>query len=100
MEVGSDYQRAAELNSERVELEPLVTQSARVPPGAAVSWMKPARCRDAEDEDMRLLAEAEIAELQPASESLGAADQEHAAAQGPARRAQRDHGNPRRHRRR
>ena len=27
MEVGGDYQRAAELNSERVELEPLVTMT-------------------------------------------------------------------------
>ncbi len=33
-ETGGDYQRAAEINKERVDLEPLITKGARVSPGS------------------------------------------------------------------
>jgi peptide chain release factor 1 len=70
MEVGGDYQRAAELNSERVELEPLVTLTREY--RQALQSLDEARTlRDAEDEDLRSLAEAEIDELLPKSEALG-----------------------------
>ncbi len=69
MEVGGDYQRAAELNSERVELEPLVTLTREY--RQVLQSLDEARAlRDAEDEDMRSLAEAEIEELLPRSEAL------------------------------
>jgi peptide chain release factor 1 len=69
MEAGSDYQRAGELNSERVELEPLVklTRNYR----QTLQRLDDARAlRDSEDEDMRQLAEAEIEELSPEAERL------------------------------
>ena len=69
MEVGSDYQRGAELNSERVELEPLVTLTRNY--RQVLDQLDEARVlRDSEDEDMRLLAEGEIEALQPKSEAL------------------------------
>jgi peptide chain release factor 1 len=69
MEVGGDYQRAAELNSERVELEPLVTATREY--RQVLQSLDEARAlRDSEDEGMRALAEAEIEELQPKSEAL------------------------------
>jgi peptide chain release factor 1 len=69
MEVGGDYQRASELNSERVELEPLVTLTRNY--RQVMESLDEARAlRDSEDDDMRSLAEAEIEELQPKSEAL------------------------------
>ncbi len=69
MEVGSDYQRAAELNSERVELEPLVTLAHEY--RQSLARLEEARqLRDAEEEDLRMLAEAEIEELEPRIERL------------------------------
>jgi peptide chain release factor 1 len=69
MEAGSDYQRAGELNSERVELEPLVTLTRNY--RQTLQRLDEARVlRDSEDEDMRQLAEAELEELQPEAERL------------------------------
>lgn len=69
MEVGDDYQRAAELGIERAELEPLVTKASRY--RQALTQLEEAReLRDSDDEEMRLLAEAEIAELEPDIEDL------------------------------
>jgi len=63
--VGDDYQRAAELNKERLDLEPMVVKSkeyrrdlARLEEARAISG-------SAEDAEMRLLAESEIADLEP-----------------------------------
>jgi len=64
MDAGSDYQRVAELNSERVELEPLMllVRGYR----QALEHLEEARTlQDAEDEDMRQLAAAEIDDLVP-----------------------------------
>jgi len=69
MEVGGDYQRAAELNSERVELEPLVMLAQEY--RQALQRLEEARLlRDSEEEDLRALAEAEIEELEPRIERL------------------------------
>ena len=71
MEVGGDYQRAAELNSERVELEPIVTLARQY--RQALERLDEAQSlQDTDDEDMRQLAEAEISELEPQIERLEA----------------------------
>ncbi len=69
MEVGDDYQRAAELGRERSDLEPLVekTQAYR----QALSRLEEARALlNSEDAELRSLAEAEAAELGPQIEAL------------------------------
>ncbi|OGO27668.1 MAG: peptide chain release factor 1 [Chloroflexi bacterium RBG_16_52_11] len=69
MEAGGDYQRVAELNSERVELEPLMTlvRSYR----QALERLDEARIlKETEDEELRVLAEAEIEELEPLIDRL------------------------------
>jgi len=65
LEVGDDYQRAAELNKERLDLEPMVEKSkeyrldmARLEEARAIAGSE-------EDAEMRLLAESEIADLEP-----------------------------------
>jgi len=70
MEVGTDYQRAAELGMERSELEPVVAKAREY--RQALSRLEEARSilDNEEDGEMRLLAEAEIADLQPAIETL------------------------------
>jgi peptide chain release factor 1 len=69
-EVGSDYQRAAEINKERVDLEPLI-EKARV----YRQYMK--RIEEARemlenetDDELRSLAEMEIEDLEPKIEEL------------------------------
>ncbi len=71
MEVGTDYQRAAELNMERTELEPVVTKAREY--RQVLQRLEEARMMqsaDEEDEELRLLAEAEAAELEPQAERL------------------------------
>jgi len=65
LEVGDDYQRAAELNKERLDLEPMVEKSkeyrrdmTRLEEACAIAGSE-------EDAEMRLLAESEIADLEP-----------------------------------
>jgi peptide chain release factor 1 len=71
MEVGGDYQRAAELNSERVELEPVVTLTRQY--RQALKRLEEAQSlQDTDDEDIRQLAETEISELEPQIERLEA----------------------------
>jgi peptide chain release factor 1 len=71
MEVGDDYQRAAELGIERAELEPIVTRSQRY--RHALARLEEARSlQDAEDHDLRQLAGDEIDELAPQVEQLEA----------------------------
>ena len=68
-EVGNDYQRAAELNKERIDLEPFIEKIQEY--RHALTQLEEARSlTDSEDEDFRLLAEAEIAELEPIVERL------------------------------
>ncbi len=70
MEVGADYQRAAELNKERSELEPVVIKSREY--AQALKSLQQARDLLAaeSDADMRALAEADIEELTPRIEIL------------------------------
>jgi peptide chain release factor 1 len=69
MEVGNDYQRAAELNIERTELEPVVVKAQEY--RQALARLEDARAlQSAEDEELRLLAETEETELGPQIEQL------------------------------
>ena len=63
-EVGDDYQRAAELNKERIDLEPLVDNITEY--RKALQQLEEAvLIKESDDQDLRLLAEAEILELEP-----------------------------------
>ncbi len=65
LEVGDDYQRAAELNKERLDLEPMVEKSKEY--RRDMTRLEEARAITGSEEDaeMRLLAESEIADLEP-----------------------------------
>jgi peptide chain release factor 1 len=65
LEVGDDYQRAAELNKERIDLEPMVEESKEY--RRDLLRLEEARtiAGSEEDAEMRLLAESEIADLEP-----------------------------------
>jgi peptide chain release factor 1 len=68
-EVGDDYQRAAELNKERIDLEPLVNKAQEY--RQALARQEDARSLvDADDAELRALAEGELADLAPAVEAL------------------------------
>ncbi len=69
METGTDYQRAAELGMERAELEPIVQKAQEY--RQALARLEEARSiQGGEDEELRLLAQAEIEELEPQIERL------------------------------
>jgi peptide chain release factor 1 len=71
MEIGNDYQRAAELGIERAELEPVVNRAREY--RQALSRLEEARSvLDGDDEELRMLAEAEILDLEPQIEKLEA----------------------------
>lgn len=64
MEVGDDYQRAAELNKERTELEPLISKAQAY--RQTLSRIDEARSLlEGDDHELRMLAEAEILDLEP-----------------------------------
>src|SRR5512147_1285504 len=70
LEVGSNYQRAAEINKERVELEAIVEKSREY--RQAVKSLEEARTILASEKDPELiaLADSEVAELGPKIEAL------------------------------
>lgn len=69
LEVGDDYQRAAEINMERVDLEPLVTRAKQY--RRALEQLEEARVlMDSEDEELRLLAQSEVETLEHSIEQL------------------------------
>jgi peptide chain release factor 1 len=71
MEVGDDYQRATELSVERAELEPVVEKARLYRQG--LDRLEEARAlEDADDEELRQLAQAEISEVEPMLERLEA----------------------------
>jgi peptide chain release factor 1 len=72
MEVGSNYQRAAELNMERTELEPVVLKAREYRQMLARLEEAQALLDSEEDEELRALAESEIAELSPRIEEMEA----------------------------
>ena len=64
MNVGDDYQRAAELGIERAELEPIVSKSRQY--RQVLDSLDEARSLlDSDDKELRQLAEAEINDLEP-----------------------------------
>ena len=69
-EVGSDYQRAAEINKERVDLEPIITKAGEY--RQSLKRIEEAReLLDSEsDEELLALAQAEIEDLEPKIEKL------------------------------
>src|SRR5215510_16467464 len=70
LEVGSNYQRAAELNKERVDLEPIV-EKARAYRQAVKSLEEAQSILASEkDADLLALAESDISDLTPKIESL------------------------------
>lgn len=70
MEIGGDYQRAADLGIERAELEPVVNRSREY--RQALARLDEARAvLEGDDEELRMLAEAEIMDLEPQIEKLG-----------------------------
>jgi len=68
--VGNDYQRAADINKERVDLEPIIKKAAEY--RKSLSRLSEARelLENEMDEEMLGLAEMEIEELTPAIEQL------------------------------
>lgn len=69
MEVGNDYQRAAELGKERSDLESIVNKAQAY--RQALKQLEEARSlQDTEDGELAQLAEAEIADLEPQIERL------------------------------
>jgi peptide chain release factor 1 len=69
-EVGSDYQRAAEINKERVDLEPLIRKASEY--RKTLKRIEEARdlLESESDEELRALAEMEIEELEPKIKEL------------------------------
>jgi len=70
LEVGSDYQHAAEINKERVDLEPLIKKAREY--HQALNRIEEARelLESETDEEMLALAQSEIDELEPKIENL------------------------------
>jgi peptide chain release factor 1 len=72
MEVGDDYHRAAELGKERSDLEPIIAEAQAY--RQALAQLEEAReLAHGDDEELRALAEAELAELEPEVARLEAA---------------------------
>jgi peptide chain release factor 1 len=64
LEVGDDYQRAAELNKERIDLEPIIDKAREY--HQALDRLDEARSlMEGDDIDLKILAEAEILDLEP-----------------------------------
>lgn len=70
MEVGDDYQRAAELAKERSDLEPIVARAGEYRNVLIRLDEARALLETEQDPEMRQLAELEIAELEPESQKL------------------------------
>jgi peptide chain release factor 1 len=70
LQVGNDYQRAAEINKERVDLEPIVGKAREY--RQAVKSLQEAKAMFESEKDAELvaLAEADIADLEPKIEVL------------------------------
>lgn len=70
LEVGNDYQRAAELNKERIDLEPIVEKAGQY--RVALKQLEEARTmlENEQDSELRGMAEAEMQELGPKIEAL------------------------------
>ena len=70
LEVGDNYQRAAELNKERLDLEPMVEKSREFRRNKARLEEAREIAASGDDAEMKLLAESEIADLEPLTAGL------------------------------
>jgi peptide chain release factor 1 len=70
LEVGADYQRAAEINKERLELEPVVAKSREYRQALKGLEQAKAILESESDAELRALAEADVVELNPKIEVL------------------------------
>jgi peptide chain release factor 1 len=70
LEVGNDYQRAAELNKERVDLEPIVEKAREYRQARKSLDEAEAILQSEDDAELRALAEMDVAELGPKIEAL------------------------------
>jgi peptide chain release factor 1 len=70
LEVGSDYHRAAEINKERQDLEPVVAKSRQYRQALKSRDEAQAMLDSEEDPELRSLAEADVEELTPKIETL------------------------------
>jgi peptide chain release factor 1 len=69
LEVGNDYQRAAELNKERIDLEPIVIKVREY--RQVLNQVEEAhQILEGDDLEMRMLAEAELLDLEPMIERI------------------------------
>ncbi len=70
LEVGSNYQRAAEINKERLDLEPVVVKSRQYRQALKSLHEAQAILESENDPELRSLAEADVADLNPKIEAL------------------------------
>ena len=70
LEVGSNYQRAAEINKERLDLEPVVLKSRQYRQALRSLHQAQTILESENDPELRLLAEADVADLHPKIETL------------------------------
>ncbi|MGE5248750.1 MAG: peptide chain release factor 1 [Bacteroidota bacterium] len=70
LQVGSDYQRAAEINKERVDLEPIVAKAREYRQARKSLAEAEAILVSEDDPDLRALAEMDVADLGPRIEAL------------------------------
>jgi peptide chain release factor 1 len=70
MEVGGDYEHAAELNKERIDLEPIIGMVREFRQVLKRLEDAHALLTSEDDSEMRTLAESEISELSPRAEAL------------------------------
>ena len=70
LEVGNDYQRAAEINKERVDLEPIVEKAREYRQARKSLAEAEAILQSEDDADLRALAEMDVTDLGPRIEAL------------------------------
>ncbi|OGO34979.1 MAG: peptide chain release factor 1 [Chloroflexi bacterium RBG_16_56_8] len=70
LEVGNNYQRAAEINKERVDLEPIVEKAGEYRQALKSLGEAKAILESENDAELQALAESEVAELSPKIEAL------------------------------
>ncbi len=69
IQVGDDYQRAAELNKERIDLEPIAMIARKY--RQTLERIEEAHALlDGDDDELRMLAEAEILDLEPQADQM------------------------------
>jgi peptide chain release factor 1 len=70
LEIGSNYQRAAEINKERIDLEPIIGKAREYRQAMRKLDEAQSLLATEQDAELRQMAESEVAELEPALERL------------------------------